>query len=122
MSLFLGEATAEIVEYLCLNTEWVGKDDLDEYKEKMLEELFNTELKFVNERQCRNAVQCIQDIFDLNEWTMCRAEDAGIELSTGLLDQFNTCWYLTGKQLIDEEWDDITKDIEISEPDTNKDE
>jgi hypothetical protein len=129
MSPFFGDATAEIIEYLSLNQEWIALGeykeemleklfteiekyecirkhiDLDEYKEEMFEKLF-TEIKFVNKHQCKGI-----DIFDLNEWTRTKAEEQHIELSTSIIDQFNMCWYLTGKQLIYEEWDEMIKEL-----------
>jgi hypothetical protein len=121
---FVTDANEQIKEYMRENTQWrdMDEDDLEEFKDEIVNTLFNSDYKFKTLHDCSayvgdNAI-ALAEIID---YVMEREEfDGGRETTVGL---FNLCWYFSADFIYDEEkWNllvDELKEETDSESDTS---
>jgi hypothetical protein len=108
---FIIDANQQVKEYMLENTEWKN-EDLEDFKEKMINDIFNTDYKFHTLGDCseyvgHNAIAMAKII----DYTLEKNEFN--ENCKTVVDLFNLCWYFTADWIYnDEEWDDFVKELE----------
>ena len=104
-------AIAEIKEYMIQNREWEEEDNVEEFKEEIINALFN-ECKFSTEEECKafvggceRKIQMVRDYVKENDEFNDKAE--------GLVEIFNRCYYYSADVMYDDfEWDNIVGVVE----------
>lgn len=111
---FYEKASYECREYLRENRdEWRATNDetLQEFRETMVETLFNTNVEFRTVNDCLAFIgNDARLIFDLVDYVADQDSNYGEPLSdTDLLSKFNYCMYFVGSDMIlsDDGWVDI---------------
>jgi hypothetical protein len=110
---FYQSAKRDVDEYIKENE--YNNVDLDEYKELMLETLFNDCISFYTVSDCIEFIDNkAKDIFKMVDYI----ETEGEEVPKDLIQQFNLCLYLVGRNIIDKlTIDDLTNESDSEESD-----
>jgi hypothetical protein len=94
----------EIMEYMMENEEnWQNKSDehLDEFKDEMIQMVFNSEEFFTTNQSCIDYVSA-HDIFNIVDYVNEKQEGG----TWTLRETFNFAWYYVGEELVRERWQD----------------
>jgi len=109
---FEKEATDAVIYYLDEHQEWknFNNDELDEYKETMIQSLFNEEVEYVNDIDCRNSVDdnCLW-MCEVIDFVMERTAEEGETPRTTCVAMFNLYHYYIGNDLVYNEWDHLVQ-------------
>jgi len=111
---FYRKASYECREYLRENIdEWKATDDdtLQDFKDTMVETLFNTNIEFRTINDCLAFIgNDASLIFDLVDYVAEQDSNYSEPVSgTDLISKFNCCMYFVGSDLVlsDEGWEDV---------------
>ena len=94
----------EITEYMMENEDkWQNKcdEDLEEFKDEMIQMVFNSEEFFTTNQSCIDYVS-VHDIFNIVDYVN-ENQDEG---PWTLRQTFNLAWYYVGCELVYERWQD----------------
>ena len=109
---FVTDANEQIKEYMRENTQWrnMDEDDLEEFKDEIVNTLFNQDTKFYTLHDCsayvgHNAI-ALAEIID---YVIEREEFDGRKTTVEL---FNLCWYFSADFIYDEEkWNQLVEEL-----------
>ena len=120
---FVTDANEQIKEYMRENTQWknINEDDLEAFKDEIVNTLFNTDTKFYTLHDCssyvgHNAI-ALAEIID---YVMERDDfDGGRETTVSI---FNLCWYFSADFIYDEEkWNRLVDELKEETDDETSD-
>lgn len=120
---FTTDANEQIKEYMRENTQWkdMDEDDLEAFKDEIVNTLFNTDHKFYTLHDCsayvgHNAI-ALAEIID---YVMERDEFDDQRRTT--VELFNLCWYFSADFIYDEEkWTRLVDELKEETDDETSD-
>jgi hypothetical protein len=105
---FFEKAEGLILDYLIL---FRDKWENEEFKEEMLEEVFNMDQEFTSIADCLAFIETPYDMFVVTSFVANQDKEMGVDTKMEMIDIFNRCWYYTGRMLIYDEWDNMIDQV-----------
>jgi len=124
-TVFLNDATTEIKEYMRENEQWrdANEEDLEEFKQEIINTLFIEGLKFYTLQDCLDYVGNDASVLaEVIDYTLDRNDDFDDKPKT-VVEMFNKCWYFAPDFIYgEEEWNELVESLdETTDEDTDED-